>query len=96
MGRHLSLRTLLDAVKPDRLDHSHASHADRYARGNPAGGSQYQLMLDALAASAPTTVDQPLDLPASIARLVAVRRAWRAARELPSGLRGPEEIRESA
>lgn len=90
MGRHQYLRTLLGAVKPDR------PHADRFARGNPAGGSEYQLMLDALAAQAPASVDEPPDLPASIARLVAVRRAWRSARGLPSGLRGPEEIRESA
>jgi hypothetical protein len=92
MGRHLYFRTPLDAVKPHRAA---APHADRSARGNPTGGSEYQLMLDALAASAPPTVDEPPGLPASIARLIAVRRAWRAARDLPSGLRGPEKTRES-
>lgn len=82
MGRHLYLRTLLEAAKPDRPD------AERFARGNPAGGSEYQLMLDALAARAPQAVDAPPDLPPSIARLVAIRRAWRAAKSLPEGLRG--------
>ena len=83
MGRYQYLQTLLGAVKPDRPD------ADRFARRNPAGGSEYQLMLDTLAAQAPQSVDQPADLPPSIARLVAIRRAWRTAPGLPHGLRGP-------
>ena len=83
MGRHQYLTTLLRAVRPREVD--------PFARGNAPGGSAYRRALDDLAAHAPGTVDSPADLPASIARLLAVRRAWRAAETLPAGFSGTSD-----